>query len=142
MLLLAFTPLFRVAGIPMEPLDLGDLPPGSVRIEEVSRTLVHPFTLPRFSMGSVETTGPDRIEPHANPMLDQLFFSFAENDCDLLIDVSTFRFGGNRLLHVPLGSDHGTDAQPSDFVHYLWIDFFKKSEDMQYSLDVHKPVGA
>lgn len=106
----------------------------------VSRTLIAPFTLPRFSMGSVETTGPDRIEPHAHPVLDQLFFSFSENDCDLLIDGDSFRFGGNWLLHIPLGSEHGVDAKPGETVHYLWIDFFEKSADMQYLVDVHKPV--
>lgn len=108
----------------------------------VSRTLVHPFTLPRFSMGSVETTGPDRIQSHSHPMLDQLFFSFVENDCDLLVNGDSFRFGGNCLLHIPLGSDHGVDAKPGDTVHYLWVDFFDKSEDMQYLVDVHKPVKA
>jgi len=106
----------------------------------VSRTLIAPFTLPRFSMGSVETTGPDRIEPHAHPVLDQLFFSFKENNCDLLIDGASFRFEGNWILHIPLGSEHGVDAKPGETVHYLWIDFFEKSEDMQYLVDVHKPV--
>lgn len=106
----------------------------------VSRTLVHPFTLPRFSMGSVETTGPDRIEPHAHPMLDQHFFSFADNRCTLLVDGERHPFGGNRLLHVPLGSEHGIEAVPGDVVNYLWIDFFAKSEDMQYLVEVHKPV--
>jgi mannose-6-phosphate isomerase-like protein (cupin superfamily) len=108
----------------------------------VSRTLVAPFTLPRFCMGSVQTTGPDRIEPHAHPMLDQLFFSFAENDCALLVDGASFHFGGNCLLHIPLGSDHGVDAKPGDTVHYLWLDFFEKAEEMQYLVDVHKPVKA
>ena len=107
----------------------------------VSRTLVHPFTLPRFSMGSVETTGPDRIEPHAHPMLDQHFFSFADNRCTLLVDGERHPFGGNRLLHVPLGSEHGIDAAPGDVVNYLWIDFFEKSEDMEYLVQVHKPVA-
>lgn len=106
----------------------------------VSRTLVHPFTLPRFCMGSVETTGPDRIEPHAHPMLDQLFFSFANNNCSLLVDGSHFRFGGNNLLHIPLGSDHGIEAAEGDVVHYLWLDFFEDEAQQQYLVDVHKPV--
>ena len=106
-----------------------------------SRTLVHPFTLPRFSMGSVETTGPDRIEPHAHPMLDQHFFSFGDNRCTLLVDGTRHSFGGNCLLHVPLGSEHGIDAAPGDVVNYLWIDFFAKSEDMEYLVKVHKPVN-
>lgn len=108
----------------------------------VSRTLIPPFTLPRFSMGSVETTGPDRIDPHAHPVLDQLFFSLAENDCDLLIDGESSRFNGNCLLHIPLGSMHGIEAGPGDIVHYLWLDFFERSEDMQYIVETHKPVAA
>jgi hypothetical protein len=106
----------------------------------ISRTLVPPFTLARFGMGSVETCGPDRVEPHAHPVLDQFFFSFSENDCTLLIDGARSHFGGNCLLHIPLGSDHGIDAKPGDTVHYLWIDFFQKSEDMQFLVDTHKPV--
>jgi len=106
----------------------------------ISRTLVPPFTLARFGMGSVETYGPDRVEPHAHPVLDQLFFSFSENNCALLINGESFPFGGDCLLHIPLGSDHGIDAKPGDIVHYLWIDFFQKSEDMQYLVETHKPV--
>ncbi|MBM4153210.1 MAG: hypothetical protein FJ220_06790 [Kiritimatiellaceae bacterium] len=107
----------------------------------VSRTLVHPFTLPRFCMGSVETTGIDRIEPHAHAMLDQLFYSFEDNSCDLLIDDASYRFEGNRLLHIPLGSAHGVQANPGDVVNYIWIDFFESSAAMQYLVDVHKPVN-
>lgn len=106
----------------------------------VSRTLVPPFSLPRFAMGSVETTGPDRIEPHAHPMLDQHFFSFADNRCTLLVDGARHAFGGNCLLHVPLGSEHGIEAAPGDVVNYLWMDFFGRAEDMTYLVDVHKPV--
>ena len=107
----------------------------------VSRTLIHPFTLPRFAMGSVETTGPDRVEPHAHPMLDQLFFSLPENDCTLLVEDARFHFGANCLLHVPLGSNHGIDAAPGDTVHYLWIDVFARAEDMDYLVQCHTPVA-
>lgn len=106
----------------------------------VSRTLIPPFKLPRFSMGSVQTTGPDQIQPHAHPVLDQLFFSFAENNCELLIDGEAFHFGGNCLLHIPRGSEHGIDATAGQTVHYLWVDFFEKSEDMEYLVRTHKPV--
>lgn len=106
----------------------------------VSRTLVPPFSLPRFAMGSVETTGPDRIEPHAHPMLDQHFFSFADNRCTLLVNGTRHAFGGNCLLHIPLASEHGIEAAPGDVVNYLWMDFFGRSEDMEYLVEVHKPV--
>ena len=105
-----------------------------------SRTLVHPFVLPRFSLGSVETTGIDRIEPHAHAMLDQYFFSFPDNDCTLLVDGESFPFGANNLLHIPLGSDHGIDAKEGDVVHYLWVDFFENQADQQFLVDVHTPV--
>src|SRR3546814_3765715 len=106
----------------------------------ISRTLVGPHVLPRFCMGSVESIGPDRIEPHAHPMLDQLFFSFAENDITLLIDGQRHALGGSTLLHIPLGSDHGVDVSPGKRMHYLWLDFFQRHQDMDYIAEVHKDV--
>jgi len=106
----------------------------------VSRTLVPPFFMPRFCMGSVESTGPDRIEPHAHPILDQLFFSLPENECTLLIDEKKQVMKGNTLLHIPLGSNHGVDVEPNKKMHYLWLDFFKKTEDMEYIEKVHEPT--
>ncbi len=106
----------------------------------ISRTLIAPFKVPRFSMGSVQTAGPDQIQLHAHPAFDQLFFSFAENDCDLLMDGETLHFGGNCLLYIPRGSEHGIDARPGRTVHYLWLDFFDKSDDMEFLLKTHKPV--
>jgi hypothetical protein len=73
-------------------------------------------------------------------MLDQLFFSFEDNDCTLLVDGSEFRYGGNCLLHIPLGSDHGVQADEGDVVNYLWLDFFENAQEMQYLVDVHTPV--
>lgn len=107
----------------------------------VSRTIVPPHLVPRFCMGSVESTGPDRIEPHAHPMLDQYFFSFAENDITLLIDGERHPMGGNTLLHIPLGSEHGVEVEEGRRVHYLWLDFFPNSQDMDYLVEVHKPVA-
>lgn len=108
----------------------------------ISRTIVAPHVLPRFCMGSVESYGPDRIEPHAHPMLDQFFYGFAENDIELLVDGERHGMGGNLLLHVPLGSDHGVEVPDGKRMHYLWIDFFADGRDMDYIVDVHKPVEA
>lgn len=108
----------------------------------ISRTIVAPHVLPRFCMGSVESRGPDRIEPHAHPMLDQFFYGFAENQIELLVDGERHAMGGNLLLHVPLGSDHGVEVPPGKRMHYLWIDFFADGRDMDYIVDVHKPVAA
>lgn len=106
----------------------------------ISRTIVGPHVLPRFCMGSVESYGPDRIEPHAHPMLDQLFFSLPENDIDLLIDDERHKLGGNTLLHIPLGSNHGVDVAEGKAMHYIWIDFFQNRSDMDYIASVHKDV--
>lgn len=106
----------------------------------ISRTLVGPHVLPRFCMGSVQSLGPDRIEPHAHPMLDQLFFSFAENDITLLIDGERHPLGGETLLHIPLGSDHGVEVPAGRRMHYLWLDFFQRHEDMDYIAEVHRDV--
>lgn len=108
----------------------------------ISRTIVGPHILPRFCMGSVESIGPDRIEPHAHPMLDQFFFSFSENDMVLLVDGHRHPLGGDTLLHVPLGSDHGVEVPSGKRMHYLWIDFFQKHEDMGYIAEVHKDVAS
>ena len=108
----------------------------------ISRTIVGPHILPRFCMGSVESVGPDRIEPHAHPMLDQLFFSFPENDIVLLVDGHRHPLGGDTLLHVPLGSNHGVEVLPGKRMHYLWIDFFQRHEDMDYIAEVHKDVAS
>lgn len=106
----------------------------------ISRTIVAPHVLPRFCMGSVESRGPDRIEPHAHPMLDQFFYGFAENDITLLVDGERHPMGGNTLLHIPLGSDHGVEVEPGKSVHYIWMDFFADGRDMDYIVEVHKPV--
>jgi hypothetical protein len=106
----------------------------------ISRTIIGPRTLPRFCMGSVESNGPDRIEPHAHPMLDQLFFSLVRNDITLLIDGTRQSLGPTSLLHIPLGSEHGVEVSPGAYMHYLWLDFFKSDEQMAYLEEVHKDV--
>lgn len=106
----------------------------------ISRTLVAPRTLPRFAMGSVESIGPDHIQPHAHPMLDQLFFTFAENRITLLVDGARHPVAGNTLLHIPLGSDHGVDLDEGHRMHYIWIDFFMEEKDMDYLVEFHLEV--
>jgi len=106
----------------------------------ISRTLIAPKSLPRFAMGSVESIGPDHIQPHAHPMLDQLFFTFSENRITLLVDGAKHTVGGNTLLHIPLGSDHGVDLEEGNRMHYIWIDFFMEEKDMEYLVEVHLDV--
>ena len=63
-----------------------------------------------------------QVGQHAHPLLDQFFFSFPENDMNLLIDCHICPMKGDTLLHIPLGSNHGVIAQGDQKMHYLWID--------------------
>ena len=109
----------------------------------ISRALLPQRTIPRFAMGSVETDGDDLIGQHAHPLLDQFFFSFPENDMDLLIDDIVYPMGGNSLVHIPLGSNHGVKVGSAQTAHYIWIDFIQDPEEANRYLDeVHKPTGS
>ncbi len=52
----------------------------------ISRMILPENIIPRFCMGSVETTGPDEVGAHAHPMLEQLFFGLTKNDCIVTAD--------------------------------------------------------
>lgn len=89
----------------------------------ISRYLLEQRILPGIAMGSVETYGYDMVKKHTHPYVDQLFFSFDENDMQVLIDDGKFDMKGNTLLHIPLASSHGVLAPENHKVHYVWIDF-------------------
>jgi hypothetical protein len=91
--------------------------------------------IPRFAMGSVESRGFDRVEPHSHPMLDQFFVSFKENDSVLLIDGARIPFGGETAYHIPLGSSHGVEVIEGKRLHYLWLDFMTDREAGKKRLD-------
>lgn len=108
----------------------------------ISRAMLPQRTIPRFAMGSVETYGDDLIGQHEHPLLDQFFFSFPENNMDLLIDDITYPMGGNSLVHIPLGSNHGVAVEGDQVAHYIWIDFIQDADSANRYLDeVHKPTG-
>ena len=110
----------------------------------ISRAIFPQTVIPRFAMGSVEMRGDDLVGQHAHPLLDQFFFSFPENDMDLLIDCRICPMKGNTLLHIPLGSNHGVITRGSQRAHYLWIDCTppaQKAEAVAYLDEVHKPTG-
>lgn len=108
----------------------------------ISRMMLPHEILPRFSMGSVETWGDDLVKPHTHPMLDQLFFSFPENDMDVLIDGSAYPMGGDMILHIPLGSDHGVKVDGSRHLHYMWIDVMPdQAKGLERLNRTHKPTG-
>ncbi len=110
----------------------------------ISRAIIKQSVIPRFAMGSVEANGDDLVGQHAHPLLDQFFFSFPENDMDLLIDCRICPMKGNTLLHIPLGSNHGVIARGNQKMHYLWIDCTpqdQKDAAVAYLNEVHKPTG-
>lgn len=98
----------------------------------ISRMLIPARIVPRFAMGSVQTQGVDRVDPHCHPDLDQYFYGLAENDCFAMIDGQPFHFGGSTLMHIPLGSHHGVILEEQHVCHYLWIDFLLNQKGLEY----------
>ncbi len=108
----------------------------------ISRAIIPQRIIPRFAMGSVETYGEDLIGQHEHPLLDQFFFSFPENDMILLLDDLEHPMGGDTLLHIPLGCNHGVRVEPGQCAHYIWIDFVAGEEGNRYLDEVHKETGS
>ncbi len=105
----------------------------------VSRTLLPEYTFPRLCMGSVETTGDDRVGAHKHPMLEQLFFGLKDNDCIVKADDAEMEFKEGVLLHIPLGSNHGVDVKEPKRLHYIWIDLFRDRKGMDWITQEHIP---
>ena len=103
----------------------------------ISRAIIPQRIFPRFAMGSVETHDADQVGSHAHPLLDQFFFSFPENQMTVLIDDVRLPYGGNTLLHIPLGSSHGIDVADGETAHYIWIDFIFDEEGVAFLDQVH-----
>ncbi len=108
----------------------------------ISRSCIDQRRIPRFALGSVETYGIDAVKSHDHPMLDQFFFSFPENEMDVLIDFEPVHMSGNELLYIPLGSMHGVDVGEGEHCHYMWIDFYPDNDEALKRLDSsHIPTG-
>ena len=107
----------------------------------ISREMVRQRIVPGFCMGSVESYGYDKVAQHPHPMLDQFFFSFPENDVDVLIDDFKVPMKGDTLLHIPLGSNHGVEVLEPNHMHYIWIDFFLGQAGLDRLDSSHKPTG-
>lgn len=108
----------------------------------ISRMMIPHEILPRFTIGSVESYGYDLVRPHAHPMLDQFFFSFPENDMEVIIDDEKINMKGNVIMHIPLGSNHGVEVTGDRHMHYMWIDFMPDKEAGLKRLNFsHRPTG-
>ncbi len=98
----------------------------------VSRIILPEDIVPRLCIGSVQTGGPDEVEAHTHPMLEQLFFGLLGNDVIVKADSAEARFLDKDLLHIPLGSSHGVKVGAGKNLHYVWIDIFHSLEDIDY----------
>ena len=103
-----------------------------------NRMLLDEGLVPRFCMGTVETAGPDKVDFHDHPMLDQLFLGLKGCRCKCVADRAEEVLTENMLLHVPLGSNHAVEAADSDMMYYAWLDFFLTLEDQEYMSRQHK----
>jgi hypothetical protein len=107
----------------------------------INRIFLEQGNIPRFAMGSVESYGPDAVQQHPHPQIDQFFYSFPENDMDLMIDDDKFTQKGNVIVHIPLGSNHGVDVPDGRRMHYLWIDFWVDPKVDQMLAKGHVKTG-
>ena len=107
----------------------------------VSRTIVPEGVVPRFCMGSVEVRGPDAVAAHRHPKLEQLFYGLPGNDCIVRADGADIPLGGDLLIHIPTGSEHAVRVASGKLLHYLWLDFFRREEDMDVIRQTHIPIA-
>lgn len=108
----------------------------------ISRMMIPHEIIPRFTIGSVESYGYDLVRPHAHPMLDQFFYSFAECDMDVIIDEGKYNMKGDAIIHIPLGSNHGAEVTGDRHMHYMWVDFMPDKEAGLKRLNFsHRPTG-
>lgn len=107
----------------------------------VSRTLLPKDIVPRMAIGTVETTGPDKVAPHRHPMLEQYFLGLSDNNITVLSDSSRTNLKSNEIFHIPTGSNHGADVEEGSKLYYIWMDFFQDRKGLEW-LNVHKPIKA
>lgn len=106
----------------------------------VSRTVLPADIIPRVSLGTVETKGPDAVGAHEHAMLDQLFLGLTGNDITVHADEASASFGEYALLHIPIGSSHWATVEENKKMYYLWMDFFLTREGQEW-LKTHKPIS-
>jgi hypothetical protein len=106
----------------------------------VSRTVLPADIIPRVSLGTVETKGPDAVGAHEHAMLDQLFLGLTGNDITVHADDVSAHFREYALLHIPIGSSHWATVEENKTMYYMWMDFFLTREGQEW-LKTHKPVS-
>jgi predicted alpha-1,2-mannosidase len=106
----------------------------------ISRTLLPEYVVPRLSIGTVETTGPDKVGRHKHAMLEQFFLGLKTNNSYVSADDARIAFPPLSILHIPLGSMHGAEVTDGNKLYYVWMDFFTSREGQEW-LKNHKPVS-
>jgi len=106
----------------------------------VSRTLLPKDIVPRMAIGTVETTGPDKVAPHRHPMLEQYFLGLEDNDITVVSDDTRTALKANELFHIPSGSNHGAEVADGRKLYYVWMDFFQDRKGLEW-LNEHKPLA-
>lgn len=107
----------------------------------ISRTLLPANFIPRVALGTVETTGPDRVGEHKHPMLEQLFLGLRGNDIKVQADGMEAPLGEFHLMVIPHASMHGATVAEGRKLHYVWMDFFSDKEGQAW-LEMHQPIPA
>ncbi|WPR71495.1 cupin domain-containing protein [Flavobacterium sp. NG2] len=97
----------------------------------ISRTILPNKYIPRIAMGTVQTKGPDKVDAHEHPMLEQLFLGLSKNNAVVYADAAKVAFPEYSILHIPLGSSHSVTVEKDEVLYYVWMDFFldKKGEE-------------
>ncbi|MDD4190361.1 MAG: hypothetical protein PHI28_03465 [Mangrovibacterium sp.] len=110
----------------------------AIKSEKTLNRMILPEGLvPRFAMGSVETTGPDDVGEHEHPMLDQIFLGLEGCRCRCFANGEETVLTENMLLHIPLGSRHSVRVEDGDRLAYIWFDFFLTIEGQKYMNEQH-----
>ncbi len=104
----------------------------------LNRMILPERLVPRFCIGTVETTGPDEVGAHSHPMLEQLFLGLPGCRCTVHADDASIVLTENMIIHIPLGSMHSVEVAEGDKLSYVWLDFFKTIEGQDYISEQHK----
>ena len=58
------------------------------------------------------------------------------------LDGTAYPMGGDMILHIPLGSDHGVKVDGNRHLHYMWIDVMPdQAKGLERLNRTHKPTG-
>jgi glyoxylate utilization-related uncharacterized protein len=115
----------------------------SIKGEKTINTMMlNEGIVPRFCMGSVEAVGPDRVQSHSHPMLDQVFMGLSRCSCRVDADDSVASLQAGMFLHVPLGSTHSVSVSRGAQMRYVWMDFFQTTEGQSYMGMQHTLIEA